>query len=106
MIRWRGVAIDRRERTISHRGKTFRFRRTSRKVTFDLTCTLLLAGPKTMAELVDLIYRGQDGGPLGADNAIHVSMRMMMGHYGRLGLALRKRTGCGRNRYWLEPHDG
>jgi hypothetical protein len=102
MIRFRGIRIDRYRCSIAHGGAEILFSRHTRK--FDLACALLLAGPKTKAELFDLIYgNSPDGGPLGHVRTIDVMICMLKKQFTAIGINLRfDGFYCGRM-YFAEP---
>lgn len=104
MIRYRGVEIDRKRRTISHNGRIIYFL-TRERVGFSLLCALLLSGPQTLLNLVDLVYDDRDdGGPLDAKGCIDVTLHRLKKKIACLDIIImsdRPRTWC--NMYWAEP---
>jgi hypothetical protein len=101
MIRYRGVEIDRKNRTISNRGVTIKFG----KYSFELLSALLLAIPKTKYEITDIVYRNNvDGGPLSGAETIEVLMCQRRSDIKRLNLAMLRSGPVGFRHYSLEPN--
>jgi hypothetical protein len=86
MIRFNGIAVYRRTRTILHAGQHLRLP----PMMFRLACTLLLARPKTAVELFDLVYADDpEGGPLHM-GTIRVTLRHLEPRLAAIGIELRR----------------
>jgi hypothetical protein len=105
MIRWNGLEIDRKRRTV-RRGETivqmYVNRRTCLK--FNVLCALMLAGPVSASRIFDLLYENdEDGGPLSGHHIITTCMCQLRPVYTALSLKLCK-DGTHYKYYWLD-HD-
>lgn len=78
MIRFNGITIDRKARTISHNGKTHKFMapRPSGDITFGSVCHLILSSGMSAHELFGLAYEHDpDGGPILGRHIFNVAMQ-------------------------------
>ena len=107
MIRNNGIEIDRRARTISHRGVTTNFREQTQRndVTFPALCHLILSAGASTTELFRLIY-GDDpeGGPIEGHHVFVIRMNQWKAAYLlALGLQVRKWRISGVSFYCVVP---
>jgi hypothetical protein len=104
MIYHKGIEIDRVNRIIAHRGRVHQFQRRPHMVTFEMICSLLLAGPQSLPELFDSVYGHlKDGGPLSHGRIFETMFHQRAPLFRHLCLVLKRERGSGRMRYWLEP---
>ena len=107
MIRNNGIEIDRRARTISHRGVTTKFNEHGQKndVAFPLLCHLILGAGTSIHGLFHLIYGNDpDGGPIEGPHVFSVRMNQCRHRYLRaLGLQVRKWRISGVSFYCVVP---
>jgi len=110
VIHYRGITIDRDCFVIEHRGHWRRWvkprcsMRRLRSVRFDLMCHLILAGPVSNHNMLDLLYdEDPDGGPLFSYNMLHVMYCQMRPTFRHLELQFRQDKRGGKIVSWLEP---
>jgi hypothetical protein len=101
LIRWRDVVVDRSRRMIGHRGEFVRF---AGRGAFRFVETLVLAEPRTRAELFEIVYRdAEDGGPLEGVKLIDLMLHNYRPRLARIGLCIRKEKSARGMLYWVEP---
>jgi len=107
MIRNNGIEIDRRARTISHRGVTTKFVEHGLRndVTFPSLCHLILSAGASTAELFHLIYGDDpDGGPIEGHHVFHIRLcQWKIRHLRPLGLQVRRWRISGVSFYCVVP---
>jgi hypothetical protein len=105
MITFKGIEIDRASRTISHRGVTRYFTRTTSFARFRMLVFFLLAGGASKEMAFWHVYGGDpDGGPETGEKCVQVMMSQATEwHLRKLGLEFRSWRIAGVSFYEIVP---
>lgn len=98
MIRLDEIKINRKRRSIEHKGHTL----VLGPMKFPIVVHLILGSGFTSEHLFDLIYTGADGGPEGQDLVIKSHIWHLLPTLKRLELSLMSERRAGRTYYWIE----
>jgi hypothetical protein len=105
VIRYNGIELDRKNRTVTHLDETYVFQRHPRSVRFELFCHLVLGGGLSMHMLFDLFYQDDpEGGPIeGPHYFLIVLNHMEKSFFDRLQVEWRAWRIAGVNFYCIVP---
>lgn len=107
MIRTNGITIDRKGRTITHRGKVFFFNHMlGRNKRFELACYFILMGGASKEMAFWHLYADDpDGGPIDGPHIIHILLNKLATDLAEIWLSTRSWKLAGISFYEIVPRD-